>query len=50
MGGHVMFGESFSRTQWTVSGACIACLAVLHWSCVFSELHFIEQGTVENFS
>ena len=48
-----MFEGSITRTQQTVMGlACIARFAILHWShiFVFSDLHFTERGTAENFS
>jgi hypothetical protein len=52
MGGHVTFGESINRTQWTVTVTVIASFETLHWSCnfIFADLYFIEGGTTENFS
>lgn len=46
--GQVMFGERVSRTQLSVTGVCIACLATL--LDFFANLHFIERGTEENGS
>jgi hypothetical protein len=45
--GHVMFGGSVNRTQWTVEEACFE---MHRWSLVFADLHFIEIGMAENFS
>lgn len=45
----MMFGESINGTQWTVTGTCIASLAILCSSYVFTELHFLERGMAENF-
>jgi hypothetical protein len=51
----VMSGESINRTQGKVTAyllSCIASFTVFYWSpfFMFADLHFIERGTVENFS
>lgn len=43
MGEHVILGESINRTQWTVTASCIASLAALLWSGVFTDLHLVER-------
>ena len=48
--GHVIFGRSINRTQWTVMGGLCIYLCNASWSGVFAYLHFIERGTAENFS
>ena len=49
--GHVMFGRSINRIQWTVMGLH-SCLCNASWTLVFifTDLCFIERGMTENFS
>lgn len=45
---HVMFEESINRPQKRVMGCGIPSCATVHWSCVFTDLHFIERSKAEN--
>jgi hypothetical protein len=47
---HMMFGETISRTQQTVMERCIASHAMLRWSHVFADRHFVERGVAMDFS
>lgn len=52
VGGHMTFGESISRTQWTGMTVFLhRDLCNASWSCVFvfTDLHFIEICKAENF-
>ena len=48
-GGHIIFGENINRVQWRVTLSLHTLFATLHWSCIFTDLWFINRDTTENF-
>ena len=45
----MLFGECINRTQGTAMGPCIASLAMLCWSRVFTDLYFFGRSMAEYF-